>query len=196
MGPTSERWRIIEPRIREDLELSGIELIPRNLPEIFAKIHTGESLGGRGIFLVGGTGTGKTARLRWAAESFGIRMETATAIVSSMMEAEHYQDQKEMLSCIPPRWSVVPLHFNDLIIDDLGTEPNRQKVYGTDRDLMVDAIMMRYDAFSDPERQYKTHFTSNLSKDEIRKRYGERIWSRLNEMVTFVTLNGKDRRIG
>lgn len=192
MNRNSDRWRRIEPKVRMDLQEDGIDLVPRNLAEILAKIHTGESMGGKGIFLTGSTGTGKSRRLRWAADAFGIHMMSATALCDLLMEAESAREKDDILLCVPPRWSEVPEHYNDLIIDDLGTEPDGQKVYGTQRYLMEDAITRRYEVFP----RWKTHFTSNLTVEEIRARYGERVWSRLNEMVTFVTLAGKDRRIG
>ena len=192
MNRKSERWKRIEPLIRKDLEEYRIEIIPRNLPEILAKIHTGESIGGKGVFILGHTGSGKTARLRWASLAFDIHMVTASALCDSLMEAETTAEKNDILFTVPPRWSEVPAHFNDLIIDDIGTEPDGQKVYGTQRYLMEEAITRRYEVFP----RWKTHFTSNLSKDEIRARYGERVWSRLNEMCVFITLIGKDRRLG
>ena len=186
-----ERWRKIEPLIREDLIAQNIEIVPKNLPEILAKIHTGESTDGKGIFLIGPTGTGKTRRLEFAAENFEIQMIDASTLCDRMAEAKFDADRLEILNLIPPRWSERPRHCCDLIIDDLGTEQDEQVIYGTRRFLMVDAIIKRYKRFPG----YKTHFTSNLTKDEIHERYGERVWSRLNEMVTFVTLAGEDRRM-
>ena len=187
----NEKWEKIVGRVEEDLLKAEIELIPRNLAAILAKIHTGESEGGKGLFLLGNTGTGKTRRLEWAAENFEIPMIDATTLCDRMAEAKSDADRLEVLNLIKPRWSELPAHCCDLIIDDLGTEPDEQMIYGTRRFLMVDAIIKRHKRFPD----YKTHFTSNLTKDEIRERYGERVWSRLNEMVTFVTLAGEDRRM-
>lgn len=187
----SDKWRSIEPTIRQDLKEAGIDIIPRNLAEILAKIHTGESIGGKGLFLLGNTGTGKSLRLKWAAEAFGITMITATDLCDSLMETETTAEKENILLTVPPRWNVVPRHYNDLIIDDLGTEPDGQNIYGTKRNLIADAILRRYDVFP----HWKTHFTSNMTGEAIRARYGERVWSRLNEMVVFVTLAGEDRRL-
>lgn len=188
---SSERWKRIEPRIREELEKAGIDPVPRNLAAILAKVHTGESIDGKGLFLTGGTGTGKSRRMKWAAGAFDIPFMDANKLCNLLMEVESETEREEVLNCVPPRWNEVPRHYNDLIIDDLGTEPDGQTVYGTKKDVMVDAILRRYEVFP----RWKTHFTSNLSKDEIRVRYGERVWSRLNEMCTFVTLAGVDRRM-
>ena len=177
--------------IAEDLEKAGILPIPRNLAAILAKLHTGEGDGGKGVFMIGPTGTGKTKRMRWASDAFEIRMETASRLVDLLMDCGTLPDREEVLNCVPCRWSEIPAHYNDLIIDDLGTEPDGQNIYGTKRTLMQDAICRRYELFP----RWKTHFTSNLTKEEIRSRYGERVWSRLQEMCVFITLAGRDRRI-
>ena len=194
-GRTSDRWRKYEPIIRNELEMAEIEMIPRNLSEILAKINTGESDGGRGVFFIGPTGTGKSLRLEFASEMFGIEMVSAMDLVRQLQNAENEIEEKEIVRCQPCRYQTPP-HYHDLIIDDLGIEPLDVLVYGTRRELIIEAIYNRYKVFTDAGRQWKTHFTSNLTKEEIRARYGERIWSRLNEMVTFVSLVGKDRRIG
>ena len=190
-APISERWKRIEPLIREDLQKAGIDLVPRNLAEILAKIHTGETNDGKGVFLIGTPGTGKSRRMKWAADAFEIQFEDASELCDRLANARFDDEKAEVLNCNPPHWSEFPQHWNDMIIDDVGTEPDRQNVFGTVRNLMVDAIVKRHKLFP----RAKTHFTSNLTKDEIRARYGERVWSRLNEMVTFVTLAGKDRRM-
>ena len=143
------------------------------------------------MFFIGSTGTGKTRRMQWAADAFEIRMETASRLVDMLMDAEDLTEREEVLNCVPPRWAEYPEHYNDLIIDDLGTEPDGQNLYGTKRTLMQDAICRRYELFP----RWKTHFTSNLTKEEILARYGERVWSRLNEMCVFITLAGQDRRM-
>lgn len=181
--------------VEEDLIRDGIELIPSYLPEILAKIHTGECRGGKGVFLLGNTGTGKSLRLQWAAKAFDIPIWTASDLVMEMQNIKHPNDMRELLLCNWPHYSEVPRHYNDMIIDDLGLEPDGQNIYGTQRYLMEDAIIKRYEVFADPGKRWVTHFTCNLTKEAIRARYGERVWSRLNEMVTFVSLVGKDRRM-
>ena len=141
---TYERWKRIEPRIRTDLLEQGIELEPRNLPEIMAKIHTGEIRGGKGIFLLGSTGYGKTVRMKWAAAAFDIHMVTATALCDSLMISETPAEKDDILLCVPPRWDEVPRHYNDMIVDDLGTEPDGQNIYGTRRNLIAEASGARY----------------------------------------------------
>lgn len=178
--------------IEADLLEAGIDLVPRNLAAILAKLNTGDIRDGKGLFLCGSTGTGKTVRMRWAAEAFDIRFITARKLCAFLMDAKSEGERDEALNAIPPRWSDYPMHYGDLIVDDLGAEPDGQVIYGTQVSVMVDAILRRYELFP----RWKTHFTSNLTEQQIRERYGERVWSRLNEMVVFVTLAGKDWRMG
>lgn len=188
---TSERWQKIEPLIREDLIRDGIDLVPPNLAEIFGKVHTGESMSGKGVCFCGTTGTGKTLRMRWISNAFDIPMVGAVELCDCLMRAETLVEKNDLLRCSAPRWSVYPRHWNDLIIDDLGTEPDEQKTYGTKRYLMVDALERRYEVFP----RWKTHITTNLRLPDLKDRYGDRVFSRLNEMCCFITLAGKDRRM-
>ena len=89
------------------------------------------------------------------------------------------------------RYSSVPPHYYDLIIDDIGAEPTEQIVYGTRFNAIADIIERRYLIF--PE--WKTHVSTNLTEGQLEERYGERVFSRMNEMCHFVTLTGKDRRM-
>lgn len=188
----SNKWLFYEPMIQKDLIEEGIDLIPANLPEIFAKINTGETSQGKGVCFLGNTGSGKTKRLRWMAQAFNIRMIPAKSLCRELVDCETEMDQQELLGCLPPRWDVVPKHYGDLIIDDLGSEPEVNNVYGTKYNILADAIEYRYEKFP----QFKTHFTTNLTKKKLEERYGERVFSRLCEMVHFVNLSGIDRRRG
>lgn len=73
-----------------------------------------------------------------------------------------------------------------LIIDDLGTEP----MYKITLDYLYNIINERLTS------GLHTLITTNLSQDELRLRYGERIWSRLNNKANsaFFVFSGKDLR--
>ncbi|MDO4557650.1 MAG: hypothetical protein Q4C47_01630 [Planctomycetia bacterium] len=76
------------------------------------------------------------------------------------------------------------------IIDDLGAEGD-VSYYGNSG--MIPAIIeVRYNFFT--EFRTPTVITTNLRNAEISERYGERISSRLAEMVTPVFCGGNDRR--
>ena len=67
-----------------------------------------------------------------------------------------------------------------LAIDDLGTEPVEVLDFGNVLSPIVDLLYRRY------EQQLFTIVTTNLTPGEIRKRYGDRIADRLNEMMVKV----------
>jgi hypothetical protein len=80
-----------------------------------------------------------------------------------------------------------------ICFDDFGTEVDK-KFYGNESNVMAEIILCRH---MDHERlMSKTHFTTNLSADAIQERYGERVKSRLREMVNLVAFpdDTPDRR--
>lgn len=62
-------------------------------------------------------------------------------------------------------------------IDDLGTEPSEVMDYGNVYTPVIDLLTKRY------EEQLFTIITTNLTPQQIRDHYGDRIADRLNEMV-------------
>jgi energy-coupling factor transporter ATP-binding protein EcfA2 len=80
--------------------------------------------------------------------------------------------------------------------DELGREKNPAKYYGSDCDVMQRVILKRYDLYK--KQGCRSFFTSNYSRQDLRERYGDHCFSRLNEMVQFINLgvaeNYKDRR--
>lgn len=87
------------------------------------------------------------------------------------------------------------MHLKHACFDDLGSEEVRN-LYGNKKEVMVDIIQERYDHFI--EHGLMTHFTTNLGPDDIEKRYGSRIRSRLRHMCNVIELGSgkvyKDRR--
>ena len=64
-----------------------------------------------------------------------------------------------------------------LAIDDFGTEPLEVMDYGNVLYPITDLLTTRYD------RNLYTILTTNLTPQETRPRYGDRIADRLNEMM-------------
>jgi DNA replication protein DnaC len=67
--------------------------------------------------------------------------------------------------------------------DDLGTE-NNIKYFGNECNVMAEIILSRYDLFI--SKKLQTHITTNLSASEIEKNYGNRVRSRLREIVNLI----------
>lgn len=184
-----QRWQKILPDVAADLAEAGVvQPSIRTLAAIAAKVHTGESAAGKGLLLMGTTGTGKTYLLRTLSRMFSIPFVTARDIADVVADERAYRD---LIRLDTPRWSEVPKHWNDVIVDDLGAECRSVTIYGRTYYPGESLILDRAIAF---ERGFKTHFTTNLTEAELRERYGDRCWSRLSMMCVPVTLVGPDRR--
>lgn len=75
-----------------------------------------------------------------------------------------------------------------LAIDDLGIEPLEIQDYGNILSPIVDMLTRRYD------KQLFTMVTTNLTPQEIRAKYGERIADRFNEMMTKIVFENPTYR--
>ena len=78
--------------------------------------------------------------------------------------------------------------------DDLGTE-NNLKYFGNECNVMAEILLSRYDLYI--SRKLQTHITTNLSATEIEKHYGNRVRSRLREMINLISFerNVEDKRV-
>ena len=80
-----------------------------------------------------------------------------------------------------------------ICFDDLGTE-NNLKYYGNECNIMAEIILSRYDIFI--FKKIYTHITTNLSASEIETAYGNRVRSRLRNMLNLIAIDKttKDKR--
>lgn len=83
--------------------------------------------------------------------------------------------------------------YKNYCFDDLGVETNL-KYYGNECNVMAEIILSRYDIFI--SKQVITHITSNFSATEIETAYGNRVRSRLREMLNLIAFddNSLDKR--
>lgn len=136
---------------------------------------------GKGIWLFGDVGTGKTT-LAMLISKAALQAGRTVAIYSMPRLLGVLRDQIDEDGTLDylDRLATVDL----LHIDDLGAE------YRTDWALeqLYTIINTRY------EEQRALVVTSNLAPDEIGEQIGERIVSRLNEICEWVGLYGADRR--
>lgn len=75
-----------------------------------------------------------------------------------------------------------------LFLDDIGVEQAKVSVYGRQVKPMETVILARYG------RKLNTIITSNLTIDQIKEYYGERVYSRLYERFFMVDLGDRDLR--
>lgn len=145
----------------------------------------------KGILLSGPIGCGKTTLInlmRYVAQSENKFILKSCRDISF----ESIQDGYEVIH----RYSKGKLYesnFRNYCFDDLGTE-NNLKYFGNECNVMAEILLSRYDLFV--SRKLQTHITTNLSASEIEKHYGNRVRSRLREMVNLIgfSRDAEDKR--
>ena len=150
----------------------------------------------KGIFLVGGVGVGKTVFMLILRQLFPIK-ERYTVKPCQQLALE-YIDQGTNVLMRYGRNYVDYVDINTInrsyCFDDLGSE-EATKHYGNDANVMAQIIQMRYNIFQG--RKVLTHFTSNLTSDQIDVYYGARVRSRLKEMCNWIEFSStsNDKRV-
>ena len=82
------------------------------------------------------------------------------------------------------------LVYSNLLIDDLGTETPGSH-FGNQVNVIGELLQIRYN----DRNRHVTHATSNLDAKALKSKYGERVYSRINEMFNYIHMNGNDRRL-
>ncbi|TRW99014.1 AAA family ATPase [Flavobacterium gawalongense] len=145
----------------------------------------------KGIMLSGPVGCGKTSLLNL--------MKYLTPIEHKFfvkpcrdISFEFIQDGYEIIH----KYSKGKLYQSEpkiICFDDLGTE-NNLKYFGNECNVMAEILLSRYELFTNKKLQ--THITTNLSATEIENQYGNRVRSRLREMINLIAYEKtiKDKR--
>lgn len=147
-----------------------------------------------GLMLCGLYGNGKTTLARAISWLIGYLSEREYGY-SRRMRMQLYTAREICNMCAESGLSVA--HSNDyarlfnepmVIIDDLGEEPIEVMVYGMIHTPLIDIISKRYN------KQLMTIITTNLNVDELKEKYGERIYDRFREMVTSIVFENDSYR--
>ncbi|NEW77909.1 MAG: ATPase [Gelidibacter sp.] len=83
--------------------------------------------------------------------------------------------------------------------DDLGIEPTGCH-YTKECNVMGEILLSRHDLYINSKNlvaergRSKTHITTNLNAEELEQRYGNRVRSRLREMLNVIAFDSKDKR--
>lgn len=146
----------------------------------------------RGILLSGPVGAGKDELIRILKQY--LRYLRSPYVYSSKVVWEFARPfMKEGYECF--REDDGNIYYEELALTDERTgEATREFVshYGTKLLIGAEIINIRYTVFKNTG--YQTHFSTNLTEDELEKVYGSRCMSRLYEMCNFIFLTGNDRR--
>lgn len=145
----------------------------------------------KGIMLSGPVGCGKTSLMNI--------MKYLTPIEHKFhvkpcrdISFEFIQDGYEIIH----KYSKGKLYVSEpktICFDDLGTE-NNLKYFGNECNVMAEILLSRYDLFT--SKKLQTHITTNLSASEIETHYGNRVRSRLRQMINLIAYDktAKDKR--
>lgn len=153
----------------------------------------------KGILILGSIGTGKTTLM----QLFGCNqrqvfmVKNAAEIADKWANFDKGEDKDAFLSTFAETY---PLPINDmdnfyhrhmgLCLDDCGTEDIRNN-YGNRKNVIGDIIEMRY---ANRCAGVYFHMTSNLTTEQLKEHYGQRVASRLRETMNVIHLTGQDRR--
>ena len=135
----------------------------------------------KGILLTGPIGCGKTSLMNLM-KSFTATENKFFVKPCRDISFEFIQDGYQIIH----KYSKGKLYESEpktICFDDLGTE-NNLKYFGNECNVMAEILLSRYDLFI--SKKLLTHITTNLSATEIEKQYGNRVRSRLREMVNLI----------
>ena len=162
-------------------------------PALFGTLcHLGasevEKTTGRGLFLKGDLGIGKSMGLEILAKQFGWVFLDALEIEGFYASQPNYETWEEF--CRGCDFFGRP---RTMVIDDLGTEKFPFMLYGTPGNPLRELLEFRYRQ-SFRRDGVRTIVTTNLTDEEIAERYGYRLRDRIDEMFSVVTIHGPSAR--
>lgn len=144
----------------------------------------------KGIFLLGGVGTGKSLIFKVFKEytKTVLRCNSYLNFSSKQIIDNVNVNGIEYLSSI----NFVNNNPTTIYIDDIASGNEIVTNYGTKINVIESLLGLRYDIFS----KYKklTHLSSNIYPKELKEIYGSRITDRLKEMCNIVELSGDSFR--
>lgn len=145
----------------------------------------------KGIMLTGPIGCGKTSLMQLM--RFLTQPNNRYVVKSTRdITFEFIQEGYEIIHRYS-RGKLYAAEHRHYCFDDLGIE-NNIKYYGNECNVMAEILLSRYDLFIG--HGVITHITTNLSATEIEEVYGNRLRSRLREMVNLIGFDKdvKDKR--
>jgi len=151
----------------------------------------------KGILLCGGIGTGKTLLMGILSELLRLLRQKSFKIylVESIIQLYSSRGAAGIdLFLLNPKINSYGFYENkpfQFCIDDLGLEKDIALNYGAREEVMQNILLTRYEVFKQGIMPFAT---TNLNTEELRRKYGERIYSRMREMFNIIVLDANDRR--
>jgi DNA replication protein DnaC len=146
--------------------------------ELYMKNEPNKFNNNKGLLFIGGVGSGKTALMKLLS-NYG----TKVGLIMNVLDFEK-QSENNLL-----HYYTEGLH---LCLDDIGSEPAISLEYGNKYNI-VESVILRYYQRAFQEGYYFCG-TTNLTKNQLKERYSERIIDRLREMVNIVPFTNKSFR--
>tara|TARA_R110002153_G_scaffold32752_10_gene99089 strand:+ start:1808 stop:2440 length:633 start_codon:yes stop_codon:yes gene_type:complete len=182
-----ERGLILDPEMEKAIQL--VSKYANNDPN-FKKGGKDYSLR-KGLWIGGNFGSGKTQLIKTfkdAKKSFGVSVGFQTCVDMNMafLKKDEFNNQVARFDGI--KTFANKFDKTQRIFDDLGEEETQILDFGNKICIMSHILSERYKGFN---QGTLTHITTNLSLEQIRKEYGGRIESRINEMFNVIILGSK-----
>lgn len=180
--------------IREALEIAWSIHGLDEEPHIVEKVAEAFS-DGKGVTLVGSIGSGKTRRLEAICKALGYQFFSSGEMIRMVRELQEKMGENTgfKMALLTHKMEFSDAKDHALAIDDMGKEPTELVAYGTRHDYMVEAIEERYAVWK--RYGWITIFSTQMSPEEIRKRYPAHIADRIGEMTVPVFLARRSRRV-
>ena len=142
----------------------------------------------KGLWLEGNMGTGKSTLLRAIKNFCAIYDDDRSPNLPRYMVWRHAKDIASGYEEEGAKYLTELCNIETLIIDDLGTEPSTTMRYGNTLNVVEELLSRRYD------RKKMTMVTTNLSMDQVKKDYRERIYDRVRETFNIIEFIGPSHR--
>jgi len=140
----------------------------------------------KGLFFIGGVGTGKTVALKVIHIARNYKFFESYNITEN---SKGFDSSRDYIRDLLTKYQIE--EKNHVIIDDFGDELTINN-YGIKSEFMAEVMRDRHKTFI--ERGDLTLISSNLGRDELEARYTKRIISRITQMCEVVICNGEDLR--
>ena len=157
----------------------------------------------KGILIMGNVGTGKTTTFKIIQKYLSylnqVHPNNFQFIESREIIREFSKDKYTGLE----KFTFNPTHNEHgsihkvpkaICVDDIGLEQDEVKHFGDTVDVMSEFLADRYTIFQDRKFRKLTHATTNLDRNNLKKKYSERIADRMREMFNIIQMNGESRR--
>lgn len=151
--------------------------------------------GPTGLLLSGNCGNGKTSVARAIVKLLNFIATTETGPLSTLRSRFLSAGQYCRLYADSERSRDRETDFKQLrdvdllILDDLGDESSIVSVYGNNCNPVAELLLYRY------ERRLCTIATTNLLKDQLKDKYGQRLYDRFREMFATVVFENDSFRV-